>query len=127
MLAAFDHLQALAQDFRVFLFNLGAKASDFVLAESDDDYVDGKGVRELTQRVDKNGYAAQFFELFGRGFFSGFRDRVRGHARAQSGRRNNYKNLHRGDQYSTGVRLFPAGGLPRLLVRSETGQAPSLK
>src|ERR1700730_17518642 len=113
MLAAFDHLQALAQDFRVFLFNLGAKASDFVLAESDDDFVDGRGGRELTQRVDKNGYAAQFFELFGRGVFSGLRGGGGGYGRAQSGRRNNYKNLHRGDQYSTGVRLFPVGGLPR--------------
>ena len=73
MLAAFDHLQALAQNFRVLFFNLGAKGCNLVLAESDDDFMDGWGGGELTQRVDKNGYAAQFFELFGRGFFPGFR------------------------------------------------------
>ena len=70
MLAAFDHLQALAQDFRILLFDLGAKAGNFVLAESDDDFVDGRGGGEFTQRVDENGHAAQFFELFGRGLSS---------------------------------------------------------
>src|SRR3984893_13049938 len=118
MLAAFDHLQALAQDFRVLLFDLGAEAGNFVLAERDDDFVDGRGGCELTQRVDKNGHAAQFFELFGWGFSFGFRGRVRGHARAQSGRRNDDKNLHRGDQYSTGsnVSQYPA---PKGAVNSE--------
>jgi len=41
---------------------------------------------ELAQRVDKNGHAAQFFELFGRRSFSGLfgrgGGRGRGHARA---------------------------------------------
>src|ERR1700687_747898 len=109
MLAAFDHLQALAQNLGVLLFNLGAEAGNFVLAESNDDFVDGRGGGELTQRMDKNGYSAQFFKLFGRGFFFGFRARGRGHARAQSGRRNNYKNLHRGDQYSTGFEIGSNG------------------
>src|SRR6266853_322405 len=118
MLAAFDHLQALAQNFRVLLFNLCAKAGDFVLAESNYDFIDGRGGSELTQRVDENGHAAQFFELFGRGFFPGFRGQVRGHARAQSGRRNNDKNLHRGDQYSLGSKVsqYPA---PKGAVNSE--------
>ena len=70
MLAAFDHLQSLAQDFRILLFDLGAKACDFVLAESDDDFVDGRSGGELAQRVHKNGHAAQFLELFGGRFWS---------------------------------------------------------
>ena len=103
MLAAFDHLQALAQDFRVLLFDLGAEAGNFVRAQSDDDFVDGRGGSEFTQRVDKNGHATQFLELFAGRFFSGLRGRGRRHARAQSGRRNNHKHLHRGDQYSTAL------------------------
>ena len=105
MLAAFDHLQALAQNFRVLLFDLSAKAGNFVFAQSDDDFVNRRRGGELTQRVDKNGHPAQFFELFAGRFFPGLRRRRRRHARAQSRRRNNHKYLHRGDQYSTGARL----------------------
>ena len=47
MLAACDHLQALAQDFRVLLFDLGAKAGNFVLAQSDGDFVNGRAAANL--------------------------------------------------------------------------------
>ena len=43
------------------------------MAQSDDDFVDGGRGGELSQRVDENGHASQFLELFGGRFFFGFR------------------------------------------------------
>src|SRR5208283_3000190 len=97
MLSAFDHLQALAQDFRELLFDLGAKAGNLVLAQSNDDFVDSRSGGELTQGVDKNGHASQLFELLAGRLLPGFCGRGRRHARAQSGGGDDDKHLHTGD------------------------------
>src|SRR5208282_5784294 len=73
-------------------------------------------------------HTAQFLELFGGRFFLGLfgrgGGRGRSHARAQSGRRNDDKHLHKGDQYSTGVGIFPRRDATRLdsLARVRRGK-----
>ena len=50
MLAAFDQLQRLFQDFWILLFELGAKAGDLVLTQGDDDLMNG-GLAANTRSV----------------------------------------------------------------------------
>ena len=92
MLAAFDDLQRLVQDFRVLLLKLRAKACNLVLAQGDDDLVNLRTGGKDAQGMNEDRNAAEMLELLG----GSFRGRRRRHARAQSGCGDNDKYLHSG-------------------------------
>jgi len=67
------------------LFDLGAKGRNFIVAQSDDDFMNGGNGGELAQSVDEDRNAAQLLELFAASLLFRALWRGRGHARAQSG------------------------------------------
>ena len=82
MSAALDQLQALLQNFRVGFLEMRPKVGHLVFAQRDNNFVDGRGSRKLTQCVNQNGHAVQLPELLAGRLLLGLCSRWRRHARA---------------------------------------------
>ena len=95
MLAAFHEAHRLAQNLGKLLFQLGSETLDLIFPQRNYDFMHGVGRRKLPQRVHQDRNAAELFELLGRGFLAAPGRRSL-HPRAQPGRGNNDKYLHKG-------------------------------